>query len=287
MAGNPLTLSRPLVAAYLNQLRKVGLSHVRLQPGWKEKLEDIPDGEEGAGKALKEVKPAEAVPEEPSRDIPAFSKANRPTDPEEALKELEAQVRADTRIRDPFQYARNLVFGTGNPQASILFVGEAPGADEDEAGEPFVGKAGQLLTKMIEAMGLSRSEVYIANIVKYRPDMPPGSPGNRKPTPDEMKLCLPILLEQIDIIQPEVMVTLGATAVEGLFDIPRAGMTRLRGKWKTFRDIPVMPTFHPAYLLREESFHEKRKVWEDLMEVMEKTGMPISEKQRNYFVRHL
>lgn len=179
---------------------------------------------------------------------------------------------------------KNVVFGVGNIHSSLMFVGEAPGADEDEQGEPFVGKAGQLLTRIIQTMGFTRDTVYIANILKCRPDTPGQSAGNRKPTADEMKTCLPYLLAQIDIIRPRIMVALGATAVEGLLG-KTSGITRMRGNWQEFRGIPVMPTYHPAYLLRNESLGEKRKVWEDMLQVLEKLGQPISDRQRNYFLK--
>jgi len=179
---------------------------------------------------------------------------------------------------------KNVVFGVGDINSPLMFVGEAPGADEDAKGEPFVGKAGQLLTRMIETMGLTRDTVYIANILKCRPDTPGQAFGNRKPTADEMKTCLPYLLAQVDLIQPKVIVALGATAVEGLFG-KTSGITRLRGQFLAFRNIPVMLTYHPAYLLRNQSNSEKRKVWEDLLQVMEKLGMPISGKQRGYFLK--
>ncbi len=178
---------------------------------------------------------------------------------------------------------KNVVFGVGNIDAEVMFVGEAPGADEDSQGEPFVGAAGQLLTRMIGAMGLSREKVYIANILKCRPDMPAGSTGNRKPTPEEMQTCIPYLHAQIDVILPKVLIALGGTAVEGL--LGRTGIMKLRGTWHTYRGIPLMPTYHPAYLLRNQSNTEKRKVWEDLMAVMEKIELPISEKQRGYFLK--
>ncbi|HLP78496.1 MAG TPA: uracil-DNA glycosylase, partial [Candidatus Paceibacterota bacterium] len=165
-----------------------------------------------------------------------------------------------------------------------MFVGEAPGMDEDEQGEPFVGKAGQLLTKIIQATGLTRDAVYIANILKCRPDTPGQSAGNRKPTSEEMQTCIPFLHEQIDLIRPKVLVALGATAVEGLLG-KTAGITRLRGNWQTYRGIPLMPTYHPAYLLRNQAMSEKRRVWEDMLQVMEKLALPISEKQRNYFLK--
>jgi DNA polymerase len=179
---------------------------------------------------------------------------------------------------------KNVVFGVGSIDAHLMFVGEAPGADEDERAEPFVGKAGQLLTKIIQATGLERADVYIGNILKCRPDTPGQSAGNRKPTADEMTTCIPYLHEQIDLIGPKVIIALGATAVEGLLG-KTIGITKLRGTWKTYRGIPLMPTYHPAYLLRNQAMSEKRKVWEDMLAVMEKLGMSISDKQRNYFLK--
>jgi len=179
---------------------------------------------------------------------------------------------------------KNVAFGVGSIDAELMFVGEAPGADEDEQGEPFVGKAGQLLTKIIQTMGLTREGVYIGNILKCRPDTPGQSAGNRKPTAEEMQTCMPFLHEQIDLIRPRVIVALGATAVEGLLG-KTVGITRLRGNWRTYRGTPLMPTYHPAYLLRNQALAEKRKVWEDMLQVMEKLGMPISAKQRNYFLK--
>lgn len=174
------------------------------------------------------------------------------------------------------------VFGTGNPNADLMFVGEAPGADEDRLGEPFVGRAGELLTRIITAMGLARDDVYIANVLKCRPDMPKGAPGNRPPTPLEMQRCLPYLREQIAIIRPRVLVALGKTAMLGLTGADQS-MSAMRGSWFEFENIPLLPTYHPSYLLRNGSNLEKRKVWEDMLLVMEKLGLPISEKQRGFF----
>ena len=179
---------------------------------------------------------------------------------------------------------KTVVFGVGNPDAQLMFVGEAPGADEDAQGKPFVGRAGELLTKIIQATGLQRGDVYIANILKCRPDTPGQASGNRKPTPEEMATCIPYLHEQIDLIRPKVLVALGATAVEGLLG-KTMGITKLRGTWQIYRGIPLMPTYHPAYLLRNLAITEKRKVWEDMLAVMEKLGMPISDKQRNFFLK--
>ncbi|HXE43311.1 MAG TPA: uracil-DNA glycosylase, partial [Candidatus Baltobacteraceae bacterium] len=198
-----------------------------------------------------------------------------------AFTALRERVMACVKCAHLASSRKNVVFGVGNLDAQLMFVGEAPGADEDKQGEPFVGAAGQLLTKIIQATGLSRSDVYIANILKCRPDTPGQSSGNRKPTPEEMQTCIPYLHEQIDLIQPKVIVALGATAVEGLLG-KTVGITKLRGNWQTYRNTPLMPTFHPSYLLRNQAMSEKRKVWEDMLAVMEKLEMPISDKQRNY-----
>lgn len=200
-----------------------------------------------------------------------------------AFAELRQRVLPCRKCANLAAARKNVVFGVGDINAQLMFVGEAPGADEDLQGEPFVGKAGQLLTKIIQTMGLSRGSVYIANILKCRPDTPGQSAGNRKPTPEEMQTCIPYLHEQIDLIQPKVIVALGATAVEGLLG-KTIGITRLRGQWRTYRGIPLMPTYHPAYLLRNQTLSEKRRVWEDMLQVMERLGLPISEKQRNYFL---
>ncbi|HUS36961.1 MAG TPA: uracil-DNA glycosylase [Verrucomicrobiae bacterium] len=177
---------------------------------------------------------------------------------------------------------KSVVWGVGDINSPIMFVGEAPGADEDEQGEPFVGRAGQLLSKIIEAMGFSRDTVYIANILKCRPDTPGQSAGNRPPTPEEIQRCLPYLNAQIDLIQPKAIVALGATAVAGLFG-KSAPISKIRGQFMEFRGIPVMPTFHPSYLLRPNGFAAKPLVWQDMLLVLEKLGKPISEKQRAYF----
>jgi DNA polymerase len=161
----------------------------------------------------------------------------------------------------------NIVFGTGNPNAELMFVGEGPGQDEDLQGEPFVGRAGALLTDIItKGMGLARSDVYIANVVKCRP------PGNRNPEPDEIVACEPFLHRQIAVIRPRVVVTLGTFASQCLLK-NRTPISKLRGHWHDYRGVPVMPTFHPAYLLRNGG--DKRLVWSDIKLVMEKLALPI------------
>lgn len=160
----------------------------------------------------------------------------------------------------------NIVFGVGNPKAEIMFVGEGPGADEDAQGIPFVGRAGQLLTKMIEAMGFSRDDIYIANIVKCRP------PENRAPEPDEMAACKPFLLRQIQIVAPKAIVCLGATATQALLET-QIPISKLRGRFQELGGVKVMPTFHPAFLLRSPQM--KKFTWEDLQQVMALVGRPV------------
>jgi uracil-DNA glycosylase len=201
----------------------------------------------------------------------------------QAFEDLRMRVLACTKCPHLVAFRHTVVFGVGNPAAELMFVGEAPGADEDMQGEPFVGRAGELLTKIIQTMGFQRSDIYIANVLKCRPDMPAGASGNRQPTPAEMQTCLPYLREQIDLIQPKVMVALGATAMRGLFGKSEP-MKDMRGRWHSFNSIPVMATFHPSYLLRNQAMSEKRKVWEDMLQVLERLGHRISDRQRNYFL---
>ena len=165
----------------------------------------------------------------------------------------------------------NTVPGEGNADSpDIMFIGEGPGADEDAQGRPFVGKAGQLLTKMIEAMGYQREEVFIANIVKCRP------PNNRAPLPEEMEACLPYLRQQIGLIKPKTIIGMGATAIKGLLG-KTVGITRLRGTWQEYEGIRLMPTFHPSYLLRDPS--KKKDVWQDLQQVLKELGKEPPERK--------
>ena len=221
--------------------------------------------------------PPETLASLPERPLQVFQNKA------ESLTAIRERVRACTKCEHLARSRTQTVFGVGNPDADLMFIGEAPGVDEDQQGEPFVGRAGQLLTKIIKAMNFAREDVYIANILKCRPDTPPGSFGNRPPTPAEMQTCRPYLVEQINIIQPSVLVALGAVAVEGLLGM-RGTMRELRGRWHTYNGIPLMITYHPAYLLRNQAPSEKRKVWEDMLQVLERLDRPISERQRNYFL---
>ena len=184
---------------------------------------------------------------------------------------------------------KKAVLGVGSLDAKIFFCGEAPGAEEEVQGEPFVGPAGQLLTRMIQGMGLSRGQVYIGNIMNWRPEMPTVAGreqiGNRAPTGEEMRFCLPFLRAQLEIVQPAIIVALGKTAAEGLLGAGTfKALGDVRSRWHQFGGIPLMVTYHPSYILRSQSNSSKRQIWEDLLKVMEKAGLPISEKQRGYFL---
>jgi DNA polymerase len=191
------------------------------------------------------------------------------SDPVEALRLIREDLGDCTRCKLHQQGRKQIVFGVGNPRAELMFVGEGPGADEDEQGEPFVGRAGQLLNNMIKAMGLQREEIYIANVVKCRP------PGNRTPERDECETCSPFLLRQIAAIGPKVVVALGAVAAKNLLAI-QAPMTELRGRWYEFRGTKLAVTYHPAYLLRDP--RQKGEAWKDLQMVMKELGLRAAEK---------
>lgn len=192
-----------------------------------------------------------------------IAKRQKSKDPESRLRQVREEL-GDCRRCKLASGRKNLVFGVGNPKAELLFIGEAPGADEDRQGIPFVGKAGQLLTKIIRAMGLSRDDVYICNIIKCRP------PENRDPENDEIEQCEPFLVRQVEAIEPKVIVTLGRFAAQSLLR-STAPISRIRGRWQSWRGVPVMPTFHPAFLLRNPE--QKRPVWEDMQEVMKRLGI--------------
>ena len=232
--------------AALEDMKRSGVMHVGVS---RETLEEL-------GKA-----PVVAGVASPPRE------GTQPTtDATAELARIEARAKVCVKCGELSRCRHSVVFGVGSPRAEIMFVGEAPGHDEDMQGEPFVGRAGELLTKIIVAMGCQREDVYIANVLKCRP------PQNRTPLPDEIVNCLPYLLSQIELIQPKVIVALGATAVRSLLDV-QLGITKMRGHWYTFRDIPIMPTFHPAYLLRNPP--AKKEVWEDMKAVLARLGREV------------
>jgi uracil-DNA glycosylase len=243
------------LAAHLRVFADMGVTGVSRDPAWRERAEtDAPPASETAS-----AEPAAStVPSPADPDAAAF--AALPMHPRgDALAGLRAHIGPCVRCPLHAQGRTQVVFGTGSADARLMFVGEAPGADEDRQGEPFVGRAGQLLTKIIEAIDLTRGDVYIANVIKCRP------PGNRNPEPVEVATCEPFLFRQIDIIRPKVLVALGTFAAHALLKTD-APISRLRGHVHDFRGgIKLVPTFHPAFLLRSPD--RKRDVWEDMKKV--------------------
>lgn len=236
--------------------------------------------------------PSVRVVEEPVKPEPGF-----PPPPVVALPEgdkamqwawLKQRVLNDEVCRAQVRPGKQLVLGEGDLDAAILFVGEPPGAEEEAIGESFVGSAGQLLTKMIGAMGLKREAVYISNIMNWRPRVPTPEGveqvGERTPTAEELAYCLPHLRAQLAIVKPKVVVALGVTAARGLLGGEAfKALPDVRGEWKEFEGTPVMVTYHPSYFLRNNSNQSKRLIWEDLLKVMERVDIPISDRQRGFF----
>lgn len=202
----------------------------------------------------------------------------------EKLATLSRQAAAWAPARALGSLREVMVFATGDAEARIMLIGEAPGYEEEKKLEPFVGPAGQQLDKILKAMGLERSEVYISNIVKFRPATARQTTNNRPPTPAEIAACMPLVREEIRVIGPQCIIALGGSAAEGLLG-DGGSVTSLRGSWHEFEGTPVRVTYHPSYLLRSANdIRTKRMVWEDMLAVMELTGMPISDKQRGFFL---
>ncbi len=225
---------------------------------------------------------APPFPSAPTVQLPAGDKQSR-------WVALHDMVVNDATCRARVRPGKKVVLGVGSLDAKIMFVGEAPGAEEEIQGEPFVGPAGQLLTKMIQGMGLKREDVYIGNIMNWRPEMAvtrgAEQVGNRPPTEDEMRYCLPYLRAQIEVVAPELLVALGSTATQGLLGFGSfKALGDVRGRWHEFSGRPLMVTYHPSYILRNQSNRSKRMIWEDLLKVMERAGLPISDKQRGFFL---
>lgn len=241
----------------LEEMKRSGVRHVEVSRDTVERLGKSPRMKHREGEVREGLATSAGAPAEPPSAV-----ARPPGD----LAEIEARAKVCVKCGELSRCRHSVVFGVGSPHAEIMFVGEAPGRDEDMQGEPFVGRAGELLTKIIAAMGFKREDVYIANVLKCRP------PENRTPFPDEVTNCLPYLLSQIELIKPKMIVALGATAVRALLDV-QIGITKMRGHWYTFRDIPIMPTFHPAYLLRNPA--AKKEVWDDMKAVLEKLGRQV------------
>jgi uracil-DNA glycosylase len=249
--------------AHLEFFAELGINGVRHEAAWSHRAasQPSPGAIPSALSSAESPEPSHFAPgrsTEPGEQPPPVGIVPIYASSREALAAIREDLGPCTRCKLHGLGRRQIVYGVGNPDADLMFVGEAPGADEDVQGEPFVGRAGQLLTKIIEAIGMTREDVYIANLIKCRP------PGNRNPEPDEVEQCEPFLFRQIDTIKPKVIVALGKFAAQSLLRTSDP-ITRLRGREYKYRDAILMPTYHPAYLLRTPS--AKREVWEDMKRV--------------------
>jgi DNA polymerase len=291
-----------VLKAYLEQRRAAGATHVPLRADSLERLRAYRQGRRNRAAEVRRLVEEETTP--PAAPANLLPETTAPPAPAPAAPDLVLDVPGTTKAEKLAALAalaetapepralgslrETMVFATGSPEAELMFIGEAPGAEEERQREPFVGPAGQKLTGIIKAMGLDRERVYISNICKFRPAMPDQGSSNRAPTREEMRACLPFILTEIDILRPKVIIALGKTACEGLgIEGP---VSRLRGRFFEVRGIPTMVTFHPSFILREErlaggGFEVKRQVWEDMLQVMERCGLPISAKQRGFFLR--
>jgi DNA polymerase len=217
-------------------------------------------------------------------DLPGLDPISPSLPKTEQLAQLEQQLRGWLTGNFPQALRQTLVFSSGSSDGRVMLIGEAPGHEEEKALRPFEGPAGKKLDKILEAMGLNRDEVYVTNLVKFRPATPRQTTNNRKPTPAEVAAFMPVIREEIRIVQPQCIVALGATPLEALLQTDST-VSSMRGSWHAFDGIPLRVTYHPSYLLQSgESPAVKRMIWEDMLAVMEKLGMEISSKQRGYFL---
>ena len=271
-------MEAPSLLDYLKQLEKLGVTHVGIDDQARSVLRELYT----RGTARRPAQKAEP---------PAVSpKSLTPKRIEATGKNAAEKIASLAAIAENWPAARSLgslrdtmVFSVGNPEADFMLVGEAPGFQEEQKKEPFVGPAGEKLNQILKAMGLSRKQVYISNICKFRPATKNQTTNNRKPSIEEMATSIPFVQAEIDIVKPKVIVALGGSAAQGLLDSNKP-IGQLRESWHQFQGIPLRVTYHPSYLLRkEEGLGEKRKVWEDMLAIMDKLGLPISDKQRGYF----
>lgn len=283
-------MSRPVDALieFLRAEEARGVTHVHLDEGARQVLRELNSKAKRTAQPVRQTAvtpPASAAPARPVTPASSPSLSLPQGDAAAQIAALKSQAENWAPARALGSLRTTMVFSTGNPHADLMLVGEAPGYQEERELEPFVGPAGQKLNDILKAMGLPRESVYISNIVKFRPAMPGQTTNNRPPDSAEMASCLPFIRQEIGIVRPKCIIALGGTAAKGLLDV-EDGVGKLRGKWHEFEGVPVRVTYHPSYLLRTDSGSgEKRKVWEDMLAAMELLGMPISEKQRGYFLK--
>lgn len=274
-------MSRPVDALidFLKTEEARGQSHVYLDEGARVGLRDLyKQSRKPAPESLEQTAdPAPAAP--PSTEVTVAGSTKI-----EKLDSIRSQAAVWAPAISLGTLRDTMVFATGDPDAEIMLVGEAPGYNEEKEQEPFVGPAGQKLNDILKAMGIHREQVYISNLVKFRPALPKQTTNNRKPNPEEMAACLPLVMAEISIVQPKLILALGGTAAEGLLGL-EGTVGSMRGKWHELSGIPARVTYHPSYLLQSGGSNKvKRSLWEDMLAAMEKLGMPISEKQKGYFL---
>lgn len=291
-------VAEPLIQ-YLRELEQRGQTHVSVDDEARKILREFylraqqkPGGNDGSLAAaatrsrpeesgqVSAVATASALPEEVSAGTAPVAATG--TTPAEKIESLKRQASKWPPAQALDSLRKTMVFSVGNAEADIMLVGEAPGFDEERLQEPFVGKAGQKLDGILKAMGVARKDVYISNIVKFRPAMPNQTTNNRKPTREEMDACMPFIREEVRVVAPKVIIALGGTAAQGLLDT-QDSVTGLRGMFHDYAGIPLRVTYHPSYILHNEATTEKRKIWEDMLAVMDLLQMPVSDKQRGFF----
>lgn len=281
---NHQAVSRPVdvVIEFLEAERARGKGHVFLDAEARKGLRELfirsrnpkPQRESRQEAAPETV---ETAPEVPELVIEGSDKSGK-------LESIRSQAAIWPPARALGSLRETMVFATGDPDARVMLIGEAPGYNEEKEEEPFVGPAGKKLNDILKAMGISRETVYISNLVKFRPAIERQTTNNRKPTPEEMASCLPLVMAEISVVQPEIIIALGGTAAEGLLGL-EGTVGSMRGKWHELSGTPVRVTYHPSYLLQSGGSNQiKRSLWEDMLAAMEKIGLPISEKQRGFFL---
>jgi DNA polymerase len=277
-------VSRPVdvLLEFLEAEQARGVTHVHLDDGAREALRGVFNS--AKAKKAAPAPAAEIRLDPPPAPVAAAKISIEGATRAEQLDSLRHQAENWAPAKSLGSLRETMVFSIGNPEARVMLVGEAPGYQEERERQPFVGPAGQKLNDILKAMGLSREEVYISNIVKFRPSTPKQTTNNRKPNAGEIAACLPFIRAEIGIVRPACIVALGETAAEGLLGITGT-VASLREKWHDFEGTPVRVTYHPSYLLQTGDGHQtKRQVWEDMLAVMEKLEMPVSAKQRGFFL---
>jgi DNA polymerase len=290
--------AEPLIK-YLRQLESQGQTHVSVDDEARKILREFYIRARGGGVA-KQASPQVQAVAQTQAVAEVVAQPNENTSPPEPVKadspslvatgstaaekidSLKRQVSKWAPVQALTSLRNTMVFSVGNPEADIMLVGEAAGYDEERLGEPFVGKAGQKLDGILKAMGVERRNVYISNIVKFRPSMPNQTTNNRKPTREEMDACLPFVCEEVKVVAPKIIIALGGTAAQALLNCEKS-VGLMRGAFHEFAGIPLRVTYHPSYILNNEATSEKRELWEDMLAVMDHLKMPVSDRQRGYF----